>query len=464
MRDLAGGSEEGRLDQGLEDLQRRRKATLMLVGGSVALALFFWLVPLVRDVDFHHRTSKSTASMGFRGLHDLLGGLGQEVLRHRRPYRELPRADESLLMVLDPFDSKTLRGHGRARFDHEQWTDLHNWVRAGGHAVVVLPTWEATDSVDTNPSLARLRPSAARGVLEDPPPGDWEVDIPDVDDGSWLHRSWFRLGDDPMLYAFDEDLGTWPTPSEEWQRDHRLFAPYWSPRPRWEGDDDQGRDEPWMQLFMRPIPEEYSVRGQLAGEPLLIRRAVGDGAVWVLSSGWPLSNLALAEGGTSWFVYLLMAEASTGFRRQILFDEFAHGDTDTRGMFGWLTESGALYPILALGILFLLAAWKGWVRIGAPAGIRLLPRRAKEEFVVGLASMLHSQGRRRFVARSLVEESRHRLETAPGFSFSERRRRIVRLRELDEAMESLQRVSYQDLSQMAGNLDRLVRDKEEMRS
>lgn len=451
------GFQEARVDLGLEDLQRRRKATAAILITVVLLALFFWLVPLGLDRDFHHRTSKSTASMGFRGLHDLLIRLGQDVQRLRRPYRELPRADQSLLLVLDPFDSSTLRRHGTARFDHEQWRDLHGWIRSGGNAVVVLPPWEATE-LEGDFGGVRLRPNAARAVLEEPPPGDWNVEIPDVDDGSWLHRSWFALGEDPMLFAFGEDMGTWPVPMEEWKSHRMLFAPYWKRKPSWQaGASDSG---PWMQLFMRPFPDEYTMRAQLAGEPLLLRRSVGDGRVWVLSSGWPLSNLALAKGHTSWFVWKLLEEASGGFERQIVFDEFSHGDTDTRGLFGWLHESGVLYPILALGILFLLAAWRGTVRIGAPVTDRMLPRRAKEEFVVGLASLLHSQDRRRFVTRSLIEESRHRLETAHGFSHTERIRRLEELKKYEEATEEIPQLMYPHMQRLAQQLDALLRNKE----
>ena len=451
------GFEAARVELGLDDLRRRRKATAAILISVVVLALFFWLVPLGLDRDFHHRTSKSTASMGYRGLHDLLAKLGQDVQRLRRPYRELPRADESLLLVLDPFDGATLRRHGRARFDHEQWRDLHDWIRAGGNAVVVLPTWEATELAEDFGGV-HLRPNAARAVLEEPPPGDWNVEIPEVDDGSWLHRSWFSLGKDPMLFAFGEDMGTWPVPMEEWKRHPRFFAPYWSHQPAWQGGKTDSA--PWMQFFMRPYPEGYAMRAELAGETLLLTRNIGDGRVWVLSSGWPLTNLALAKGNTSWFAWKLLDEASGGFERQIVFDEFSHGDTDTRGIFGWLRESGVLYPLLALGILFLLAAWRGTVRIGAPATGRMLPRRAKEEFVVGLASLLHSQDRRRFVAESLIEESRHRLETVQGFSHTERSRRVARLKQYEEATEELSRLSYADLQRLSLQLDALLRNKE----
>ena len=453
------GFREGRLEGGWEDLERRRKAMAIVIAASLGIALLLWLLPLGADPSFHHRTSRSSASMGFRGLHDLLVGLGEDVGRHRRTYRELGRAEDTLLLVLDPFDHATLRKHGRSRFDHEQWSQLHSWIRAGGHAIVVLPTWEATDMGGGFES-GRLRPNAARAILEEPPPGGWETGFPEVDDGSWLHRSWYRVGKDPLLHAFDEDMDSWPTPLDEWKTHRRLFAPYWVDNRSWteeQGPEDRG---PWMQFFMQPFPEGYSMRAQLGGEALLLRRSVGDGAAWVLSSGYPLSNMALAKGNTAWFVYKLIEEASAEFRRRIVFDEFSHGDSDTRGMLGWLEESGALYPILALGILFLLAAWKGLVRIGSPARSRILPRRAKEEFVVGLASLLHSQDRRGYVARSLLDESRYRLEHAPGFSYSERNKRLGLLKQEEKAMDSQPHLSYRDLRKLAQGLDELTRTKE----
>src|SRR5262249_48440126 len=138
-------------------------------------------------------------------------------------------------------------------------------------------------------------------------------------------------------------------------------------------------------------------------------RAQEEGLAWLVSSAWPFTNLALARHGTGTFVARLLEIAGEGDARVLEFDEVAHGLWERRGWLFWLKKDVLLVPALGLSLVALLFLWRGSQRFGPPPPDPLPPRRAKEEFVLGLADVAQRAGRHRAAARSLVALYRSRL-------------------------------------------------------
>ena len=83
---------------------------------------------------------------------------------------------------------------------------------------------------------------------------------------------------------------------------------------------------------------------------------------------------------------------SDGGRRQIFFDEFAHGFHRKSGLLRWARETALFYPLATALMGLFLAGWYGAVRFGPPRPERETPRRAKEEFVLSLGDMYRRGG------------------------------------------------------------------------
>jgi hypothetical protein len=100
----------------------------------------------------------------------------------------------------------------------------------------------------------------------------------------------------------------------------------------------------------------------LGGKPLIVRRAVGAGDLWLLACPEVLSNGHLAEAD-----HLGLLLALVGEQRPVWFDEHAHGVTDGLGVVE-LLRRWALGPALALGVLLTaLWFWRQRAILGRPA-------------------------------------------------------------------------------------------------
>jgi hypothetical protein len=178
--------------------------------------------------------------------------------------------------------------------------------------------------------------------------------------------------------------------------------------------EESAAPPPKLQVFSEPVPDSCEVVARLDGKPFVLVAHLpeidtGSGRAWLVASAWPFCNLALARHGTAAFVARLFAEVSEGGGRVLYFDEFSHGLWARGGWLFWLKKDLLLHPALGLGLLALLFLWRGSQRFGAPVGEPEPARRAKEEFVLGLADVALRAGRHRAAARSLLATYRARL-------------------------------------------------------
>ena len=99
----------------------------------------------------------------------------------------------------------------------------------------------------------------------------------------------------------------------------------------------------------RTLAQAVTVVAQ-GGQPLVMRRAVGAGDLWVLACPEVLSNAHLAEAD-----HLALLLALVGERRPVWFDEHVHGVDDALGVLELLRRH-ALGPLAAIGAL-VAALW-----------------------------------------------------------------------------------------------------------
>ncbi len=99
----------------------------------------------------------------------------------------------------------------------------------------------------------------------------------------------------------------------------------------------------------RTLAQAVTVVAQ-GGQPLVMRRAVGAGDVWVLACPEVLSNAHLAEAD-----HLALLLALVGEHRPVWFDEHAHGVDDALGALELLRRH-ALGPLVGIGAL-VAALW-----------------------------------------------------------------------------------------------------------
>ncbi|MEM7235680.1 MAG: hypothetical protein AAF517_26145, partial [Planctomycetota bacterium] len=138
------------------------------------------------------------------------------------------------------------------------------------------------------------------------------------------------------------------------------------------------------------------------GNPLAFVEERGRGQILTLSSSFLFTNLALGRLDTGESLAALLTSATEAGRRNLVFDEFSHGDLDERGIFGWITGTSLRYPCAA-GVVFLfLLAWRGGIRNGSLEQQLRSERRAKEEHVVSVADLLLRAKRFALAARWLV--------------------------------------------------------------
>ncbi|MBI2568876.1 MAG: hypothetical protein HYV63_17795 [Candidatus Schekmanbacteria bacterium] len=155
---------------------------------------------------------------------------------------------------------------------------------------------------------------------------------------------------------------------------------------------------------------------QIGGRPVVLRRHSGAGEVWLVSTPYPFTNLGLFAGETGAFAAAIVSAASESGRRAVLFDEYAHGYWTRRGKMHWLTSTELRFALMGPLLVTLVLGWRGAIRRGPPRQQRLMPRRAKEEYVVSLADLAVRAGRHHLAAAWLCDAHRHRLQQRQGGS------------------------------------------------
>lgn len=139
----------------------------------------------------------------------------------------------------------------------------------------------------------------------------------------------------------------------------------------------------------------------------------GAGEVWLLSCPEAFSNARLGDAD-----HLPLLLALVAGRRDVRFDEFAHGLADDLGMLELLRRWG-LGPALALALAALIAwAWRTRRIIGRPDEAPPLPRPESVDGVAALGALYaRALSRREAVEahhRRLVREFQARLGTTPA--------------------------------------------------
>lgn len=387
-----------------EDAARRVRWQLLvrlLVAAALAslLGLLFDAVIGTPDPALERRTSRSPRADGFRGMMELLPRLGRAPGRHHVSWGQLPEAEagRSALLLLDPLPFEELRRLG-SPLDGTNARALMRWVEAGGHLLIALAGRHSVRLV------AGLAPSGASLSELDPLVVELLPDAPAPRGRAALGSP---LAADPPLPVAPGSLAALGS------RDVGLAGAWlsWMETPAFgPGAKPVEAGPPELPVFEeKALPAEWKVRVRLGEAPLVIEQERGRGKVWLASSAYPFTNLALARGGSGPLVAGLVHELDQGGRRALLVDEACHALHRRRGLLGPLM-AGPLGPPFLAGLALLgLVAWRGAVREGSPRPVRAVARRAKEEFVLALGELLRRGGRHRAAAASLLEAWRHRL-------------------------------------------------------
>ncbi|MCZ6603069.1 MAG: hypothetical protein O6952_08685, partial [Planctomycetota bacterium] len=140
----------------------------------------------------------------------------------------------------------------------------------------------------------------------------------------------------------------------------------------------------------------------LGDDPIAVYRKLGAGKVIAISTSYLWTNAAIGRSDAALPLVALLDWASDGGARTILFDEYAHGLGIRRGAFRWIWETDLFYVIATAMLAVGIAAWRGLVRRGPPLEPRVIPRRAKEEFVVSMADIYARARRPRLAAGQLL--------------------------------------------------------------
>jgi len=417
----------------------RRRLILSL---AAAFAVLLALAALARGCvegdrpAIEARTSLSARANGYRGIFEVLKKLGFRSERHRRSYAMLPPAGESVLVIIDPLPDDVLERFQDTRMDAAQARELRGWISRGGRVVAAPPG---------------RRAASAFGLSIEPGRGETAIErlfgeatiFDQLVEGGAPARDWRPvLGSVQGTGSLSGFSDAWPAPVPPRERLASAFLRRAAAREIFPGVEREGQGPVELEAFTGDLPAGLEPAATLGRETILATAGRGDGRVWLFSSAYPFTNLALAEGGTGPLLCALIAEAAEGGRRAVYFDEYSHGLWGRRGILGWVFGTTLFYPVAGAVLLAAALLWRGAVRPGAAARPRALPRRAKEEFVVSLGDILLRAGRHRAAARSLVEAFRQR-----NAAFAHR------LAALDGEVNGAGPFGAQDLKRVAARID-----------
>jgi hypothetical protein len=429
-------------DEELSLGQRRRFILLLALAGVVTVGLLILLEALLHDGEGRHqRTSFSTRADGYRGILEVLKRLGFAVERQRRSYAQLPPPEESVLVIIDPLDAGILSYHEGTRLDAAQRRALGEWVAQGGRVIAGPAGRSAVHlfglEVDTSPDFAGSGENVIQGLGGGMPAASWaplsgrvrgEGELRAVQ-GSWREPA---VGKESLVAAHVRREGGTP-----------------GLLPRLE---KAGGGPLEITVFEEGLPAPFEAVCFLESRPVAAAAREGDGRIWLLSSSFPFTNLAVAESGTAQLLASLADVATENGRRTLVFDEYCHGLAVRRGLFGWVLETSLFYPVAAALLLFAALAWRGAARLGAPRAERTLPRRAKEEFVISLADILRRARRYRAAAAWIIDAHAQRLagggRAADGAALAAAARRLEGRRRA---------VGEKELAEIAGAADEAYR-------
>lgn len=346
----------------------------------------------------HHRSSFSYRADGFRGLHEVAQRLGYRATRHRVSYGQLPAPSETLLVQLDPVSMSGLNMQRRARMDEQQQKMLREWIHRGGVVLATLPGRRAVGTLGFAVELQGRRWFDGETLLAEVVesfPATRSIGVAGVVEGRG------------PLAGFRD---SWSEPRRETAGLVGAYLAWERPREVVAGVHFGGEGSLEMQCFVES--DVWATVVELAGRPIAVRRTFGDGAVWLVSSAYPFTNLGIGGHGTGQLAFALL-DAACGTRR-LVFDEYVHGLWQKRGLSAWVVETDLFYPVAGLLLLAFLLAWRGAVRSGPPRPERVVPRRAKEEFVIALGEIARRAKRHDAAARWLLEAHHSRFQREFG--------------------------------------------------
>jgi hypothetical protein len=372
---------------------QRGLALRLALAAALAAALGV-LVDLTRpatDPALARRSWSSPRADGLRGLVDLSTGLGLRVARQRASWGQLPDPAGHALLVVAPRSSRALQLEGAA-LDGTQVRALARWVEAGGRLLVTLPGRDRLPlvGIPLDELDAGGPPSLVADLLGGEPP----------------------TAPAPLTTAVvvDPPLGLPVPPLAPLPRAHEVLGAAWF---TWGGRGlvlgEARHGEVELPTFGATRDGDLTPRLRLGQRTLGLEGPRGAGRMWVLSSAYPLTNQALAEGGSARLAAALLDDLTEGGRRTLLLDERSHGLGVRKGVLGPLRELALGPPAAGLLLLLALAAWRGGVAEGPPRAPPATARRAKEEFVVALAALWRRAGKHDAAARTLVEAWRERV-------------------------------------------------------
>lgn len=385
---------EGQVTGGSDPARARRRdlAGWLLLLGALLVGVGTLVDALREPTDpaTLRRSWSSSLADGFRGSAELAARLGLRVARQEASWGNLPPAREATLVVADPLSMGRTFGPG-ADLDGPQLRALGRWVEAGGHLVLTTAGRHQVDLVGADLEAATAGVDVTTAIIAT------DVITTRLELPAPLTASPPLALDPGRLEALS-------------QREEVLEAGWltWSGRPLRFGEARKGA--PQVQVFYPGLyPEGFTPRVRLGEQALVLEAKRGEGRVWLVATAYPFTTLALARGGSAPLVAGLLHEATDGGRRALVLDERCHGLGARRGVLAPLRRAGLGLPVLALGVVVALVAWRGAVREGSPRPARGVPRRAKEEFVVALGELLRRGGRHDAAARALAQAWRERL-------------------------------------------------------
>lgn len=411
-----------------EGAQRRRLSWMFGLVVAVAAGLsILWPDHSARELTAHRRTSLHAVADAFSALHDLLLRLGYHVDRLRASYAKLPPPPTALIVCLDPLPyaelAKVYDG-----LEIGQVSLLRQWVRDGGHLMVTWPSAQRDKDQSTRPADKPGRDDVI-GALCEPFPES----MPET---RWIeHKGMLRgVGE---LQAIAQPWRPFTATDLELVEAHV--------------QRNQAGEPPQMQAFVTPLPAGWRGLVWLDGAALVIERHVGRGVVWAASSALLFSTLALARQDVGPPLVALLHIACEEGRRRVVFDEFAHGQREARGM-GWFVRHGPLgYPVAAALLLLVVLAWRGAVRLGPPLPEPTVPRRAKEEFVIGMAALEQRAGHARAAGQAVLRAQQNSARGDPE--------RSADLAQLAASLDSGRPFCDNDLVALVADIDAIDRRK-----
>ncbi len=382
-------------------------ATILLA--ALGIGFQRWVAP--PELRGQHRSSFSTRADGFAGVYEMSNRLGYAVERNLGSFGALPKpAKNYTLLILDPVPAYDLLQRSKTQLGDAQFRALRLWLEAGGEAVIAMPgrstfqflgaelTTQFDDFIERVTGPKDLVPGLLGGVA---PVSSWtpmfatlngqaELEgfsqrVPELEDNNALLVSAYlrRGGEFERLLRFVNSAG----------ENLELLA--------------FNTDElPEGMTPVLAVSEDRSVA---------VTKPFGAGRLWLTSTSYPFTNMALARGEWAGPAFAILDRATDRGQRTLIFDEYAHGLWARKGMLAVIAESDLRYPLAVIVLLGLLIGWRGSVRLGAPIPVRTLPRRAKEEFVISLADLALRAGRHGAAARWLYDAYRDRLPP-PGAS------------------------------------------------